>query len=455
MTPSHIRLFDGMRVTTEHLDHLQAAFLTAISDLRLLHTEFPVVAGFDVTVQDNQVTVEPGLAFDFDGQRIYCDTAQSFDLAAHSEQTDWFVLAEYRQTETGEVEGKFTLIWDSCSIYLSDAEVNEGNNAVVLAKLETSEDGIEVQSSADYYEAKAELAAEQESSAKGDRAEAGEAAEDGDETPDEDPGATHPDPGAQLPGDNPDNVSDTTPVVNGDGQIEEETASAVADVPLEPPPAIRVTQGFERLGGDTSVDLTTLMLGDLRASVDTGAAAPSWLLKEHLMTTDISPVSIAAQTESTVEIQLEAAAEADPETAAEEPAALLPEELHSGEGPAEPGGPFVQLQSNGTAEVSLDMGDFKQVSTSHVTGRGHVRAFLRDGQINHLPLLDFLTDGDEPPLSLQSRLTRQKKKPVIEIRLVWEGEVTGAQISRLEKTSVVLHWTTHVAWKAADIAGLP
>ena len=458
MTPSHIRLFDGLRVTTEHLDHLQAAFLTAVSDLRLLHTDFPVIAGFDVSISDGIVTVEPGLAFDFEGQRIFCDKPQTFDLNEQNTDSDTFVLAEYRQMESGEVEGKFTLVWDSCHIFLSDGDIGNEQDIVVLAKLERGDDGITIQSSEAYYEEQRALSA---SSPSIDDAIADL---DDDESDLESEASTDATP-AVASAEN--DIVDEGPPADGDEELGSDSADVVdqdstteavvaeSGYSTRSEPLIRVSQGFEQIGAESDVDLVALLLADLSAAADAGTDAPSWLLDEREIELDYLPASLTLQTESTATINLSPRA-----TSAAEPADDV------GNEPSSAGLPVVEdndalttashsFQSNSVADACREHDGFKQTSTSHVSGSEHMRAYLRDGQINHLPLLNVFEAANVPPLSLYIRLVVANERPVIEVRLAADVVETDALIEWLERTSVQFSWTADIAWKAANIQSLP
>lgn len=443
MTPSHIRLFDGMRVTTEHIDHLQAAFMTAVSDLRLLHSRFPVVAGFNVSAQELQITVEPGLAFDFDGQRIFCDTPQTFDIDPNIAHREWFVLAEYRHTETGEIEGQFTLVWDSCEIYLSDVQPQQESNVVVLAKLEMPESEVIVQSSEAYYETQQELSAIEENQVESDDFTLGE--------PDLELSDVDKD-GLQLT--QPDTAVLSNSIVDIGNEEEialdnEAVVKDLADPEAEPHQKVSIHQGFDRLGAKSALNLTAFILDDLRDAMDAGVVESSWVLEEHPVSIDFLPVSMTVQVESTVilERNIELSTDESETVGAGENLSDNDDVMH--------GATSYQLQANSIADVCLYNESFKKMSTTHVMGHGHTRAFLRDKQLSHLPLFSALgTDDEQSPLSLQTHLKISEKRPLIEIRLVWDGDITDQLIERLESNAVVLMWTTNMAWKAADVKSL-
>jgi len=144
MRPSRIRVFDGLRVTTEHLDHLQSAFGSAVEDLREIAGLATVQHGFEVSVAEGQVTVAPGLAFDRDGNRIACDEPRTLPIAFERIDESKFVCVRYQQVEDGIVEGHPTLIFDSCDVVLESAMPGEADSLVPIARLVNTSAGIEV-----------------------------------------------------------------------------------------------------------------------------------------------------------------------------------------------------------------------------------------------------------------------------------------------------------------------
>src|SRR5262249_48619202 len=117
MRPGQIRVFDGLRVTTEHVDHFQASLHSAIQDLREILGLGMVYAGFNVAATDSRtVAVQPGLAFDLQRNRVVLDERQTLEVTLGESHDTAFVCAKYDQIEGGETEGRATLIWDSCSL---------------------------------------------------------------------------------------------------------------------------------------------------------------------------------------------------------------------------------------------------------------------------------------------------------------------------------------------------
>jgi|GEM_PF-6941454 len=136
MRPGHLNVFDGLRMTTEHLNYLQGSFHSAVQDLRGILGLGVVHKGLEVAVEGSGVTVQPGLAFDHQGNRIVLDMPVTVELNFAAGETTKYVCVKYDQIEDGEVEGRFTLVWDSCGVVLLPELPNAADNMVPLARVD-------------------------------------------------------------------------------------------------------------------------------------------------------------------------------------------------------------------------------------------------------------------------------------------------------------------------------
>jgi hypothetical protein len=147
MRPSHLQVFDGLRITTEHMEHLQSALHSAVDDLRDIAGNGQVHRGFEVVSESpGTVTVMPGLAFDARGRRLVSDEPKTLAVDAGAPGTTTYVCLEYEQLATGEVEGKPTLIWDNCTAVALPALPPPDEALIVLARVTGGETGLTVES---------------------------------------------------------------------------------------------------------------------------------------------------------------------------------------------------------------------------------------------------------------------------------------------------------------------
>lgn len=136
MRPGHLNVFDGLRMTTEHMNYLQGSFHSAVQDLRGILGLGTVHKGLEVVVEGSAVTVQPGLAFDHQGNRIVLDMPVTVEMNFAPGENTKYVCVKYDQIEDGEVEGRFTLVWDSCGVVLLPELPDEADNLVALARVD-------------------------------------------------------------------------------------------------------------------------------------------------------------------------------------------------------------------------------------------------------------------------------------------------------------------------------
>ena len=152
MQPRNIEVFDGLRITTEHIDHLQGSIHSALADLRGIAGLARVHRGFEVSRADaHSAQVEPGLAFDTHGRRIVSDEPVRLETPAAIATAIHYVCVAYEQGADGEVEGRATRIWDSAHVDIRAALPEPNDDTIVVAELHPAEGeaGFTVHSPAD------------------------------------------------------------------------------------------------------------------------------------------------------------------------------------------------------------------------------------------------------------------------------------------------------------------
>lgn len=140
MQPRNIEVFDGLRVTTEHIDHLQGAMHSAFEDFRGILGLGRIHRGFVVSrVDAHSVEVAPGLAFDTQRRRIVSDAPVRLEVPAAIATTTQFVCVGYKEAADGDVEGRPTRIWDSANVDVRSTEPPLTEDAIVIAELHPAE----------------------------------------------------------------------------------------------------------------------------------------------------------------------------------------------------------------------------------------------------------------------------------------------------------------------------
>jgi hypothetical protein len=142
MKPSQIRVFDGLRISTDHVNHLQGAFTSGLEDLRQILGLGKPQSGLEVNIQDDgSAVIQPGVAFDFQKNRLACDDPLNLKLTFAAEDKSKYVCLKYEQVEDGAVEGHPTMLWDSCSALVRDALPDPTENLVTLAEVVKDTEG--------------------------------------------------------------------------------------------------------------------------------------------------------------------------------------------------------------------------------------------------------------------------------------------------------------------------
>jgi hypothetical protein len=136
MQPRNIEVFDGLRITTDHFDHLQGSIHSALEDFRGILGLGRVHRGFGVTaVDEHSIQVDPGLAFDAQRRRVVSDEPVKLEVPAAIATAPQFVCLSYDQGADGEVEGHLTRIWDSARIDIRATPPAPTDDAIMIAEL--------------------------------------------------------------------------------------------------------------------------------------------------------------------------------------------------------------------------------------------------------------------------------------------------------------------------------
>lgn len=136
MQPRNIEVFDGLRITTDHLDHLQGSIHSALEDFRGILGLGRVHRGFGVVaVDEHSIQVDPGLAFDSQRRRVVSDEPVKLEVPAAVATAPQFVCVSYDQGADGEVEGHLTRVWDSARVDIRPAPPALTDDAIVIAQL--------------------------------------------------------------------------------------------------------------------------------------------------------------------------------------------------------------------------------------------------------------------------------------------------------------------------------
>lgn len=137
MRPGHIRVFDGLRITTEHMNHLQGSFQSALQEIRQVLGLGRVHYGLEVLSHGKGgIVVQPGLAFDSNQNRLVLDEPRSLPVEFPEGHSSLYVCLKYDQMEDGKVEDHPTMIWDTCVLSLEPQLPDTKEALVCVARIE-------------------------------------------------------------------------------------------------------------------------------------------------------------------------------------------------------------------------------------------------------------------------------------------------------------------------------
>jgi hypothetical protein len=420
MRPGHIRVFDGLRITTEHMDHFQSSLHSAIQDLREIIGLGLVCYGFDVAADgSNQIIVKPGLAFDFQRNRIVNDEPKSIAVTFEGEEKEKYVCVQYDQIQDGEVEGQFTLIWDSCSISLLSELPTPEQNVVVLAALIKTEAGFDVVSTSEAESDQVFLAPTEQPPIE--------------TTSPPEPNVTV--EAASIP-------VETEPIGSKDNQ-ESASLEPASAVEVTQPMTLQIRQGITKCGIDTGVYLKTILLEPLLLKYQTGNANDSIELRIPLGRQEIlresNVISLTTQSIVVVTLSLQSESSANGEGSESYDTCVL----HA-VGPAE-----ITFENNTIYQFGLStIHSDKQSCSSHPIPE------FTDQAIANLPFM-AAKNGNKIYNEVLSRLQlllqiNRSETDFVEAAafLRWSGNVTEEWLKEIESKKCGLVWQASIGWKS-------
>lgn len=145
-----VRWLDQMRITREHMSHLQATLLDGIVGLRET-LGAGVVYGYSAhATGPGKVEVAPGLALDAFGRPLILTEAREVELAPDAVSTGYLV-ALHKLRSTAEVGGVPSILFDHVAIEVRPGPPPFEDGAVPFAGVKPGEEGPDVFRSGEWY----------------------------------------------------------------------------------------------------------------------------------------------------------------------------------------------------------------------------------------------------------------------------------------------------------------
>jgi hypothetical protein len=433
MKPAQIRVFDGLRITTDHVNHLQGALASGFEDLRQILGLGHAQTGLDVAVADDgTVTIQPGVAFDFEKNRLACDDPLNLKVSFAQLDQAKYICLKYEQVEDGAVEGHPTMIWDSCSGLVRDVLPDPKENLVTLVRVVKTADGkLQVRPPVDPPEnIQPEFAPFVEVPV-------------GPASPGQNDGSSPPaaanQPGTVSPG------PDVSPPVAPTSTVQPDatTTAPTEPFPATPPAGIlRFRQGVAQLVSDASSGsyLQSVFAPALRKKMGADPIDLSFPLAQAELAPDIAVSSFATQCVLYGDLTFPAAQDV-PQT-----------DYHfdciaSGEATTIDGG-LLQFAACNLHMHPVPAKTGALWSASDMTGRGTAEfAFLKWSSapdVARPPLPPDVLAG----LGFLVQLIPAASKFQISVKLLWNGKISEQSLKTLETQNVGFTWQILFGWKA-------
>ncbi|HVR99852.1 MAG TPA: hypothetical protein VMW27_24725, partial [Thermoanaerobaculia bacterium] len=138
---AHSRFIPGLRVTADHLQHLQDRLREAVLDLRRTIGLGRIGWGLRVSAEGGGVRVEPGIAFGPDGVRIALDAAAVLPLPEGAGPWRLVLVPRNADRASLRVGAEATLVTLSTAAELRPEGEDPGPGTLAIATVERDGDG--------------------------------------------------------------------------------------------------------------------------------------------------------------------------------------------------------------------------------------------------------------------------------------------------------------------------
>lgn len=141
------RFFEGLRVTADHLRHVQDRLWEAVGDLRASVGLGRIAWGLRAEVTSTHITLTPGVAFSTGGVRLAIDTDLSLDLPDPGDGGPWVLAlrAVNEDRESLRFGGQATLVTLRAEAVVEPAPDGDDPDMLVIGRITTTEGGFAIE----------------------------------------------------------------------------------------------------------------------------------------------------------------------------------------------------------------------------------------------------------------------------------------------------------------------
>ena len=144
-TDSQTVFLDGLRVTPQHLMHLQSALQQAVLDLRHSIGTGVIAFGLRLTIDGGIASLHPGLAFSKAGLRLHVAQITELVLPTGVDRVKVVLVAENSDDPLARLEDVATIINSETSIQLIADDAETPEDGLVIGTVDTTVEGLAVE----------------------------------------------------------------------------------------------------------------------------------------------------------------------------------------------------------------------------------------------------------------------------------------------------------------------
>jgi collagen triple helix repeat protein len=143
MSEQRTEFFDGLRVTAQHLNHLETTVQQAVKDLRRVVGYGQIGAGLRLVVADDghSVTLSPGLALTPDGRRLSLDEGAALTIPDGAGPFTVALRAATHEDPTAVVDGKPTIVFADTGVEVTADAPAASLDLLVVGTVSRAGDG--------------------------------------------------------------------------------------------------------------------------------------------------------------------------------------------------------------------------------------------------------------------------------------------------------------------------
>ncbi len=150
-TDSQTVFVDGLRVTPQHLTHLQSALQRAVLDVRHTIGTGAVAFGLRLTREGGIASLHPGVAFSEAGLRLHVDEITELELPPDVDLVKVVLAAENSDDPLSRLDDLSTIIYSETNILVIADDAETPEDGLVVGTVDTTVEGLAVEQPAELF----------------------------------------------------------------------------------------------------------------------------------------------------------------------------------------------------------------------------------------------------------------------------------------------------------------